>query len=48
MNFYQMQEIKLLNEIQEINELLATGMWKLAHERPMKYGENEYVMYRVK
>ena len=48
MNLHRVKEIRLLSDIGEINSLLATGQWKLAHEKFTEYGDIEYILHRVK
>ncbi|WP_158081715.1 hypothetical protein [Paenibacillus selenitireducens] len=49
MNYHisKVKEIRKAN-MNETNELLSTGMWKVAQESTNEFGECEYILHRVK
>ncbi|WP_165979848.1 hypothetical protein [Paenibacillus dendritiformis] len=48
MNLHKVKEIRRIGQLEEVNELLASGRWKVAHEMFTEYGELEFVLYRMK
>lgn len=48
MNLHKVKEIRRIVQLEEVNGLLASGNWKLAHQMFTEYGELEFVLYRMK
>lgn len=48
MNLHNVKEVHRTGKLHEVNELLASGRWKVAHEMFTEYGELEFVLYRMK
>ena len=46
---YHISKIKEIRKasMQETNELLSTGRWKVAHEGNNEFGELEYTLHRI-
>lgn len=47
-NLSKVKEIRKSDSYTEINGLLATGNWRIAHEQLNEHGQLEYVLYRMK
>ncbi|AXF39448.1 hypothetical protein KMC73_gp31 [Paenibacillus phage Wanderer] len=47
MNLHKVKEVRLTIDIGQVNALLASGNWKIAHERITEYGELEFILYKM-
>ncbi|MEV3079887.1 hypothetical protein ABNC86_05215 [Paenibacillus larvae] len=47
MNLHKVKEVRQTSDLEEVNELLTTGCWKIAHEMVTEYDELEFVLYRM-
>ncbi|MDT2306294.1 hypothetical protein P7H21_23375 [Paenibacillus larvae] len=47
MNLHKVKEVRLTVDIGQVNALLASGDWKIAHERITEYGELEFILYKM-
>ncbi|AVF27768.1 hypothetical protein ERICIV_03402 [Paenibacillus larvae subsp. larvae] len=47
MNLHKVKEVRRTSDLEEVNELLTTDRWKIAHEMITEYGELEFILYRM-
>ncbi|ALA12526.1 hypothetical protein PBL1C_41 [Paenibacillus phage PBL1c] len=47
MNLHKVKEVRRTSDLEEVNELLTTDRWKIAHEMIKEYGELEFVLYKM-
>jgi|GEM_PF-6753354 len=48
MNLSDVLEVCRTNDFDDVNDLLSTGKWKIAHELFDEYGNIELILYRTK